>query len=123
MADARPPWNELPPIPEARGSAQKQARRKDVWRSVITQQYQADILAVKMAAQLLNLAEHHEARLYYTTMAQDEARHVEAWLKLLGEVGGRAREIPISTSWHACSWTTSTCSRRRSSSCRFSSSA
>ena len=88
------PWNDLPPIPEARGSAQKQARRKDVWRSVITQQYQADILAVKMAAQLLNLAEHHEARLYYTTMAQDEARHVEAWLKLLGEVGGPGARDP-----------------------------
>jgi 1,2-phenylacetyl-CoA epoxidase catalytic subunit len=88
------PWNDIPPIPEARGSAQKQARRKDVWRSVITQQYQADILAVKMAAQLLNLAPHHEARLYYTTMAQDEARHVESWLKLLGEVGGPGERDP-----------------------------
>ena len=88
------PWTDLPPIPEARGSDQKRARRRDIWRSVITQQYQADILAVKMAAQLLNLAPHHEAKMYYTTMVQDEARHVEAWLKLLAEVGGTAERDP-----------------------------
>ncbi|HWM14295.1 MAG TPA: ferritin-like domain-containing protein, partial [Gaiellaceae bacterium] len=77
-----------------RGSDQKRARRRDIWRSVITQQYQADILAVKMAAQLLNMAPHHEAKMYYTTMVQDEARHVEAWLKLLAEVGGTAERDP-----------------------------
>ena len=37
------PWSDIPPIPEARGSAEKKARRQDVWRSVVTQQYQADI--------------------------------------------------------------------------------
>jgi 1,2-phenylacetyl-CoA epoxidase catalytic subunit len=88
------PWGEISPVPEARGSAEKKARRNDVWRSVITQQYQADILAVKMAAQLLNLAPHHEAKMYYTTMVQDEARHVEAWLKLLEQVGGTAERDP-----------------------------
>jgi 1,2-phenylacetyl-CoA epoxidase catalytic subunit len=88
------PWHDLPPIPETRGSDQKKARRQDVWRSVITQQYQADILAVKMAAQLLNMAPHHEAKLYYSTMVQDESRHVETWLKLLGEVGGTAERDP-----------------------------
>ena len=88
------PWGQIPPVPEARGSAEKKARRNDVWRSVITQQYQADILAVKMAAQLLNLAPHHEAKMYYTTMVQDEARHVEAWLKLLEQVGGTAERDP-----------------------------
>jgi 1,2-phenylacetyl-CoA epoxidase catalytic subunit len=88
------PWTDLPPIPETRGSDQKRARRTDIWRSVITQQYQADILAVKMAAQLLNMAPHHEAKMYYTTMVQDEARHVEAWLKLLAEVGGTAERDP-----------------------------
>jgi len=92
MADM--PWSEIPPIPETRGSVQKRARRTDVWRSVITQQYQADILAVKMSAQLLNLAPHHEAKLYYSTMVQDESRHVEAWLKLLEEVGGTAERDP-----------------------------
>ena len=88
------PWSDIPPIPEARGSAEKKTRRQDVWRSVVTQQYQADILAVKMAAQLLNAAPHHEARLYYSTMVQDESRHVEAWLKLLGEIGGVAERDP-----------------------------
>jgi 1,2-phenylacetyl-CoA epoxidase catalytic subunit len=89
------PWGEIPPIPETtKGSPQRKARRKDVWRSVITQQYQADALAVEMAAQLLNLAPHHEAKLYYSTMVQDESRHVEAWLKLIDEVGGTAERDP-----------------------------
>jgi hypothetical protein len=72
------PWDELPPIPQSSGAKDKQARRRDIWRSVITQQLQADSLAVEMAAQLLELARHQEAKLYYSTMAQDEARHVEA---------------------------------------------
>jgi 1,2-phenylacetyl-CoA epoxidase catalytic subunit len=88
------PWDELPPIPETKGSAQKQARRRDIWRSVITQQLQADQLAVEMAAQLFSLAPHHEAKLYYTTLVQDEARHTEAWLKLIAMVGGTAERDP-----------------------------
>jgi 1,2-phenylacetyl-CoA epoxidase catalytic subunit len=88
------PWNELPPIPEAKGSPEKQARRRDIWRSVITQQLQADQLAVEMAAQLFALAPHHEAKLYYTTLVQDEARHTEAWLKLIAMVGGTAERDP-----------------------------
>ncbi len=88
------PWNELPPIPELKGSPQRQARRKDVWRSVITQQLQADELAVEMAAQLFSLAPHREAKLYYTTMVQDESRHTEAWIKLIEEVGGTAERDP-----------------------------
>ena len=87
-------WNDLPPIPETKGSAQKQARRRDIWRSVITQQLQADQLAVEMAAQLFALAPHHEAKLYYTTLVQDEARHTEAWLKLIAMVGGTAERDP-----------------------------
>src|SRR4029079_5782278 len=39
------PWGELAPIPEGKGSPQRQARRKDMWRSVLTQQLQADMLA------------------------------------------------------------------------------
>ena len=31
-------WGEIPPIPETKGAAQKVARRRDMWRSVITQQ-------------------------------------------------------------------------------------
>src|SRR6058998_4235670 len=74
------PWGESPPIPEYKGSPQKLARRRDLWRSVIMQQLQADMFAVGMSSQLLNAAPHPEARLYYSTMAQDEARHTEAWL-------------------------------------------
>src|SRR5438046_4975456 len=69
------PWGEVPSIPEtSKGSPEKKARRLDLWRSVITQQYQADMFAVKMASQLLDAAPHFEAKLYYTTMVQDESR-------------------------------------------------
>src|ERR671924_1898721 len=90
------PWDELPPIPESRASLspQKRARRTDVWRSVITQQLQADELAIDMSAQLLSLAPDPEAKLYYSTMVQDEARHTEAWLRLVAEVGGTADRDP-----------------------------
>src|SRR5213595_1559767 len=88
------PWGELPPIPEGKGSPQRQARRKDMWRSVLTQQLQADMLACDMSSQLLNIAPDHEAKLYYATMVQDESRHTEAWLKLVGEVGGTAERDP-----------------------------
>ncbi len=84
------PWGDLPPIPETRAGAsqERRERRRAVWRTVITQQLQADELAVSMAGQLLNLAPHREAKLYYSTMVQDEARHVEAWLKLAEQAGG-----------------------------------
>jgi hypothetical protein len=88
------PWEELPPIPESSGTKEKQARRRDIWRSVITQQLQADSLAVEMAAQLLELARHHDAKLYYSTMSQDEARHVEAWLRLIEAAGGPTERDP-----------------------------
>ena len=88
------PWGEIPPIPETKGTAEKQARRRDMWRSVITQQLQADELACEMASQLLNIAPDHEAKLYYSTMVQDESRHTEAWLRLAGEVGGTGERDP-----------------------------
>ena len=88
------PWDDLPPVPETSGSKEKQTRRQDIWRSVITQQLQADSLAVEMAAQLLELARHREAKLYYSTMAQDEARHVEAWLRLIDLAGGPTERDP-----------------------------
>src|SRR5215207_2587674 len=88
------PWGEIPPIPEGKGSPQRQARRKDMWRSVLTQQLQADMLACEMASQLLNVAPDPEAKLYYSTMVQDESRHTEAWLKLVAEVGGTAERDP-----------------------------
>src|SRR5262249_47974461 len=88
------PWAELPPIPEGKGSPQRQARRRDMWRSGLTQQLQADMLACDMSSQLPNLTPDAEARLYYSTMVQDESRHTEAWLKLIAEVGGTAERDP-----------------------------
>ena len=88
------PWGEIPPIPEGKGSDVRKARRRDMWRSVLTQQLQADMLACDMSSQLLNIAPDHEAKLYYSTMVQDESRHTEAWLKLVGEAGGTAERDP-----------------------------
>jgi hypothetical protein len=88
------PWGELPPVPEGKGSPERQARRRDIWRSVVMQQLQADIIACEMAAQLLNAAPDPEARLYYSTMVQDESRHTEAWLRLIGQVGGEGERDP-----------------------------
>jgi 1,2-phenylacetyl-CoA epoxidase catalytic subunit len=90
------PWGDAPPIPESRPSLapERKARRRDLWRSVITQQLQADQFAIEMASQLLSIAPEPEAKLYYTTMVQDEARHTEAWLRLAGEAGGTAEHDP-----------------------------
>src|SRR5215208_839468 len=88
------PWGELPPIPEGKGSPERCARRNDMWRSVLTQQLQADMLACDMSSQLLNIAPDHEAKLYYSTTVQDESRHAEAWLELFAEVGGTAERGP-----------------------------
>src|ERR671932_2304005 len=88
------PWQDMPSIPEYKGSPQKLARRKDLWRSVVTQQLQADELAVEMATQLFRMAPDLEAKLYYTTMVQDESRHTEAWLRLVEEAGGTAERDP-----------------------------
>src|SRR3954463_7598895 len=88
------PWGDVPPIPEGKGSPQRRARRNDMWRSVLTQQLQADMLACEMASQLLNVAPDPEAKLYYSTMVQDESRHTEAWLKLINEIGGIAERDP-----------------------------
>jgi len=88
------PWGEIPPVPQYKGSPEKLARRNDLWRSVVTQQLQADELAVEMATQLFAIAPDYEAKLYYTTMVQDESRHTEAWLKLIHEAGGMAERDP-----------------------------
>jgi hypothetical protein len=47
-----------------------------------------------MASQLLNIAPDPEAKLYYSTMVQDESRHTEAWLKLSIAIGGTAERDP-----------------------------
>ena len=81
-------------MPEYSGSPQKLARRQDLWRSVITQQLQADELAVEMATQLFAIAPDPEAKLYYTTMVQDESRHTEGWLQLVAQSGGMGERDP-----------------------------
>src|SRR5437763_9158857 len=75
------PWGEQPPIPEGRGSPERQARRRDRWRSVLTQQLQADVLPCDMSSQLLNIAPDPEAKHYYSTMVHGEWRQTEAWRK------------------------------------------
>ncbi len=88
------PWGELPEVPEGRGSPERQARRRDIWRSVVMQQLQADTFACEMASQLLSAAPDPEARLYYATMVQDESRHTEAWLRLISGLGGEGERDP-----------------------------
>jgi hypothetical protein len=88
------PWGQIPYVPEGKGSPERMARRRDIWRSVIMQQLQADMFACEMASQLLNAAPDPEARLYYSTMVQDESRHTEAWLRLIEQVGGEGERDP-----------------------------
>ena len=88
------PWGEVAPVPEGSGSAEKKARRHSMWRSVVTQQLQADIIAVQMAVQLFTAAPDFEAQLYYTTMTNDESRHCEAWMRLCNEIGGVCEPDP-----------------------------
>jgi 1,2-phenylacetyl-CoA epoxidase catalytic subunit len=87
-------WGQIPPVPEGKGSGEKRARRMAIWRSVVTQQLQADTLASLLSSQLLAAAPDLPGRLYYTTMVQDEGRHAEAWLRLTGEVGGVSEPDP-----------------------------
>jgi hypothetical protein len=87
-------WGKIAPVPEGTGAEVKRARRHAMWRSVVTQQLQADMIAVQCSVQLLRDAADHDARLYYTTMTQDEARHLEAWLRLANEVGGVCEPDP-----------------------------
>jgi hypothetical protein len=88
------PWGQIAPVPEGSGSLEKRARRHSMWRSVVTQQLQADMIAVQCSTQLLVSAPDGEAKLYYTTMTSDEARHCEAWLRLSNEIGGVCEPDP-----------------------------
>jgi len=87
-------WGQLPPVPEGKGSGEKRARRMAIWRSVVSQQLQADTLASLLSSQLLAAAPDLPGRLYYTTMVQDEGRHAEAWIRLTREVGGPSEPDP-----------------------------
>ena len=89
------PWNALPPVPEgSNASPEKKARRHSMWRSVVTQQLQADIIAVQCATQLFTAAPDWDARLYYTTMINDESRHSETWMLLSDQIGGTCEWDP-----------------------------
>lgn len=70
-------WERLAPVPNAESE-----RWNGVWASVVQQQLQADRFAIKAATDLLLRVEEREAVLYYSTMVQDEARHVEGWTRL-----------------------------------------
>lgn len=70
-------WDERAPVPCA-----EQERWRLFWASVVQQQLQADRLAINAATQLLLDVPEHEATMYYSTMVQDEARHVECWTRL-----------------------------------------
>src|SRR5258708_7664906 len=87
-------WGLIPPVPEGKGSGEKRARRLEIWRSVVTQQLQADTLASLLSSQLLAEAPDTPGRLYYSTMVQDEGRHAEAWLRLSTELGGTSELDP-----------------------------
>lgn len=88
-------WGKIAPVPEGHGSDAKRERRQAMWRSVVTQQLQADELAAQVSLQLLLATTDYEARLYYSTMAQDEARHYEAWMRLAKESGGTCEPDPF----------------------------
>ncbi len=87
-------WGKIAPVPEGLGSEVKRERRRAMWRSVVTQQLQADELAVQVSLQLLMSTSDYEARQYYSTMTQDEARHYEAWMRLAKEAGGVCEPDP-----------------------------
>lgn len=70
-------WERLSPAPNAESE-----RWNAVWASIVQQQLQADRFAIKAATDLLLNVEEREAVYYYSTMVQDEARHVEGWTRL-----------------------------------------
>jgi len=71
------PWDSLPLIPHFESE-----KWHLLWSSIVQQQLQADLFAVKAASHLLNIVENNEAKLYYSTMVTDETRHVEGWQRL-----------------------------------------
>lgn len=74
-------WDDYPPVP-----AMEKERWRMVWASVVKQQLQADIIAVEASTQLLLAVPEHEARMYYSTMVQDEGKHVEGWTQLVNSL-------------------------------------
>lgn len=75
------PWDDVPPVPRFESE-----RWNLLWASVVQQQLQADQTAVEAAARLLVDVPDLEARMYYSTMVQDEARHLEGWTRLSAQL-------------------------------------
>ena len=75
------PWDAEPPVPR-----HDSERWNLLWSSVVQQQLQADRTAVEAAARLLIDVDDIEAKLYYSTMVQDEARHLEGWTRLADQL-------------------------------------
>jgi hypothetical protein len=71
-------WDDYPPVPRVESE-----RWRLLWSSVVRQQLQADLIAVEASTQLLLAVPEHEARMYYSTMVQDEGKHVEGWTQLV----------------------------------------
>jgi hypothetical protein len=82
-------WDEHPLVPRADAD-----RWRVFWKSVIDQQLQADRLAVEAATKLLLRVQEREAKLYYGTMVQDEARHLEGWTRLADPLPETGDEDP-----------------------------
>ena len=89
------PWGELPPIPEySRLAAEARAGARTSGARWSRSSCRPTSSRCEMATQLFAIAPDPDAKLYYTTMVQDESRHTEAWLKLIDEVGGTAERDP-----------------------------
>lgn len=82
-------WDDLPLVPRA-----EEDHWRVFWKSVIDQQLQADRLAVEAATKLLLRVEEREAKLYYSTMVRDEARHLEGWTRLADPLPETGDEDP-----------------------------
>jgi hypothetical protein len=75
-----------------------------LWSSVIQQQLQADLFAVKGATYLLAEAPTATAKMYYCTMTSDEARHVEGWTRLAGSLNFVEGQSPYFTELAQMFW-------------------
>src|SRR5260370_16955402 len=66
-------WGKIAPVPEGTGAEVKRARRHAMWRSVVTQQLQADMIAVQCSVHLLPDPPHPHPPPYYTPIPQNQA--------------------------------------------------
>src|SRR5256886_11808106 len=67
------PWGELPPIPEGKGSPERQARRPGLWRPDATQELQGPEAVCRESAQLVHTAPGPEGKSPHPHVARDQA--------------------------------------------------